>query len=303
MGGMWYLQNEGSDVIGPVTTDLVVEGILKGRVPITSKVCQVGGSAWVPLVTQPEFARAIRQIAPPPPASSSSPPKAPRATMGVRWWIAATIGAAVLFVVVVLLVVALSVTANSTATTASVTTSRDAACVPRATALVCAGTACGQNDDGCGGAVHCGPCAGSSAPAIASTVAAPPMSLRAMDVCYQLQVAGVVYDCRTQREQAARLNQGVVDAAAFLFTAEVYGQVGTPGFVFQFGEAAAYEQMRKKLHCNEGAPCLGSSATLLLVKTVYGDVPIPDRDWSKIQGVIRTPPNVVTIPVPVHPAP
>lgn len=208
---------------------------------------------------------------------------------------------------VVLLVAALSGAAESSATPPASASRRsvDAACVPRATALVCAERVCGQADDGCGGPVYCGPCADSGAPALATVAAtaATPISPRAMDVCYQLQVAGVVYDCRTQREQAARLNQGVVDAAAFLFTAEVYGQVGTPGFVFQFGDPASYEQMRKKLHCNEGAPCLGSSATLLLVKTVYAGVSIPDRDWSKIQGVIRIPPSVVTIPVPVRPAP
>ena len=293
MSTAWYVQNHGSDVIGPVTTELLVEGIKKGRVPISSKVCPVGGTSWHPLAEQPEFADAIRHFAPPPPPSSATPapplPTAARTTM--RWIAAALAGAGLLVVLLVVLAIGLGGAARpSTITPTPVgKPSSDAGCVPRATALVCAGTTCGNKDDGCGGAVNCGPCGGSpNAPSPSATTASTPASVRsrALDVCFKLQTAGVVMDCRPNGSQARNLNKGLVDAAAFQFTAEVYGQTGTPGFVLQFGDAVSYEQTRKTLHCNEGAPCLGSSSALLIVKTVYG-VPIPDRDWNKIQGVLN----------------
>jgi hypothetical protein len=66
MGVAWYVMNDGSEAIGPVTTEQLVNGIVGGRVPLTSVVCPVGATAWSPLAAYPELAAAVRRFAPPP---------------------------------------------------------------------------------------------------------------------------------------------------------------------------------------------------------------------------------------------
>jgi hypothetical protein len=81
MAESWYVQDGKSKAIGPVTTDLLIEGIKEGRVPVTSRVCAVGEDKWTPLASHASFANAVRELAPPPPTgfSSAPPPRAPGA--------------------------------------------------------------------------------------------------------------------------------------------------------------------------------------------------------------------------------
>jgi hypothetical protein len=84
----WYVSNEGSEPLGPLATDLVERGILAGKVPVTSLVCAVGDSRWMPLAAVPEFAEALREVAPPPDATPPPPPLPPPDTVqGASWWV------------------------------------------------------------------------------------------------------------------------------------------------------------------------------------------------------------------------
>ena len=64
---LWYLQGDSGELVGPVPTDLVVRGIVAGRVPVSARVSVVGTSDWTPLVGVEEFAKAVREVVPPPP--------------------------------------------------------------------------------------------------------------------------------------------------------------------------------------------------------------------------------------------
>jgi hypothetical protein len=87
-GMQWYVSNEGSEPLGPLATDLVERGILAGKVPVTSLVCAVGDSRWMPLAAVPEFAEALREVAPPPDATPPPPPLPPPDTVqGASWWV------------------------------------------------------------------------------------------------------------------------------------------------------------------------------------------------------------------------
>lgn len=70
----WYVHNEGSEVVGPASTERLVEGIRRGRVPLTSRVCPVGGTEWLALHEQQEFVQAVHDVAAPPPSLASSAP-------------------------------------------------------------------------------------------------------------------------------------------------------------------------------------------------------------------------------------
>ena len=84
----WYVSNEGSEPLGPLATDLVARGILAGKVPVTSLVCAVGDSRWMPLAAVPEFGEALREVAPPPDATPPPPPLPPPDTVqGASWWV------------------------------------------------------------------------------------------------------------------------------------------------------------------------------------------------------------------------
>ena len=45
----WWLLGKDRTPIGPVSQRLVLQGILAGRVPADSLVCEVGGAAWRPI--------------------------------------------------------------------------------------------------------------------------------------------------------------------------------------------------------------------------------------------------------------
>jgi hypothetical protein len=67
----WYVSNGEGAPVGPVSQELVVQGIVAGRVPVSARVCLVGGSEWLSLSAVPDFAAAVRQVAPPPPPPPS----------------------------------------------------------------------------------------------------------------------------------------------------------------------------------------------------------------------------------------
>lgn len=80
----WYLSNDGGAPIGPVATELVVKGILAGRVPLEASVARVGDDNWIPLVTVHDFAAAVRQANPPAPLP---PPPPPGAATQSAWYV------------------------------------------------------------------------------------------------------------------------------------------------------------------------------------------------------------------------
>lgn len=55
----WYVTRKGGAVIGPVETALVERGILAGKVPVDSEVCEVGDDYWSPLEAVDTFRAAI----------------------------------------------------------------------------------------------------------------------------------------------------------------------------------------------------------------------------------------------------
>ena len=55
----WYVTRKGGTVIGPVETTLVERGILAGKVPMDSEVCEVGDDYWSPLEAVDSFRSAI----------------------------------------------------------------------------------------------------------------------------------------------------------------------------------------------------------------------------------------------------
>ena len=63
----WYVCSGGSAAVGPVSMDFLCRGVRAGRVPLTSMVCPVGGTQWIPLVHLPELAPAIADLGQPAP--------------------------------------------------------------------------------------------------------------------------------------------------------------------------------------------------------------------------------------------
>jgi hypothetical protein len=58
----WWLLGKDRRPIGPVSQKLVLQGILAGRVPGDSLVCEVGGSAWRPIRELDPFTRAFAKL-------------------------------------------------------------------------------------------------------------------------------------------------------------------------------------------------------------------------------------------------
>ena len=52
----WMVREGGSEPIGPVTTELVIRGILAGRVAQNAEVCRLGDNSWRRIDSVPEFA-------------------------------------------------------------------------------------------------------------------------------------------------------------------------------------------------------------------------------------------------------
>ncbi|HNZ22583.1 MAG TPA: GYF domain-containing protein, partial [Polyangiaceae bacterium] len=57
----WYVCNEGGDVVGPVTSDLLELGIKNGKVPLSASVCREGDQDWLPLKRVGRFAAVMDQ--------------------------------------------------------------------------------------------------------------------------------------------------------------------------------------------------------------------------------------------------
>jgi hypothetical protein len=57
--GQWWLLGENQVPIGPVTTELVLQGIRAGKVPPGALACEVGGSAWRTIRSVGRFASAF----------------------------------------------------------------------------------------------------------------------------------------------------------------------------------------------------------------------------------------------------
>ena len=55
----WWVTNGERDPIGPVSTELLVEGIKAGKVPAQVWVCLVGETSWRKLTDLPEFLAAV----------------------------------------------------------------------------------------------------------------------------------------------------------------------------------------------------------------------------------------------------
>lgn len=57
----WYVTRKGGEIVGPVETTLVERGIIAGRVPLDSQVCEVGDDYWSPLEAVEQFRDAIEE--------------------------------------------------------------------------------------------------------------------------------------------------------------------------------------------------------------------------------------------------
>ncbi len=58
----WWLLGRDRKPIGPASTDLVLQGILAGRVPSDSLVCEVGGPEWLAIRDVPAFKPAFAKL-------------------------------------------------------------------------------------------------------------------------------------------------------------------------------------------------------------------------------------------------
>ena len=57
---MWWVARD-QDPVGPVTTELLLEGIAAGKVGSDVLFCRVGGTEWKPITETAVFAEAIAQ--------------------------------------------------------------------------------------------------------------------------------------------------------------------------------------------------------------------------------------------------
>lgn len=57
----WWITRRGGTPVGPATTELVLEGIARGAVPLDALVCTVGGTSWNEIQTEPAFRAAIAE--------------------------------------------------------------------------------------------------------------------------------------------------------------------------------------------------------------------------------------------------
>lgn len=55
----WWVTHEGRATVGPVSTELLIEGIKAKKVPPDSMVCEVGGSRWQSLGEVADFQEAL----------------------------------------------------------------------------------------------------------------------------------------------------------------------------------------------------------------------------------------------------
>lgn len=100
---LWYVKDGESSPIGPMTTELLVQGLRAGRVALTVHVCPVGGAEWMALSAHPLLASVVREVAPPPPMNSAPrlvSPRSPSTAAYVGW------AAGFVMIVAIVLVVA-----------------------------------------------------------------------------------------------------------------------------------------------------------------------------------------------------
>lgn len=85
----WYIYHGMNDPVGPVATDSIIAAIRSGKFPLDANVCRAGDRRWVPVITVPEFASVVRDVAPQP-AVNSLPPPGPTEHRGLesKWTIA-----------------------------------------------------------------------------------------------------------------------------------------------------------------------------------------------------------------------
>jgi hypothetical protein len=55
----WYIDDAGGDIVGPLSTDAVVDGIRSGRILLTALARPSSESEWLPLVALAEFQSAV----------------------------------------------------------------------------------------------------------------------------------------------------------------------------------------------------------------------------------------------------
>ncbi|MCC6526476.1 MAG: hypothetical protein IT373_27760 [Polyangiaceae bacterium] len=80
---LWWVRHEGGEPIGPVEEELLVRGILAGKVPRGAHVCRIASNAWRPLGEVEPFATAARALGPPS-APVAEAPAAPAAEPAPR---------------------------------------------------------------------------------------------------------------------------------------------------------------------------------------------------------------------------
>jgi hypothetical protein len=90
----WFIYHGMNDPVGPVSSESIIDAIRSGKFPLEANVCRPGDSKWVPVITVPEFAAVVREIAPKPAVNSLPPPSlAPPAPQTVaqasRWTVQA----------------------------------------------------------------------------------------------------------------------------------------------------------------------------------------------------------------------
>src|SRR5437868_6058919 len=60
--GQWWLMGKDRVPIGPVTTELVIQGIRAGKVPSGTLACEVGGTAWRSIRTVKRFSSSFAKL-------------------------------------------------------------------------------------------------------------------------------------------------------------------------------------------------------------------------------------------------
>src|ERR1043165_2682731 len=60
--GHWWLMGKDRGALGPVTTELVLEGIRAGKVPSDALACEVGATAWRSIRDVGRFAPAFAKL-------------------------------------------------------------------------------------------------------------------------------------------------------------------------------------------------------------------------------------------------
>ena len=60
--GDWYVCVAGGETVGPVRAELVVQGLVAGRVPPDAYALRRGSDRWTPVLEIPLFVRALERI-------------------------------------------------------------------------------------------------------------------------------------------------------------------------------------------------------------------------------------------------